>query len=138
MEQLSYNLLFRWFVGLSMDESVWVPRRCTARTATGCWKARLPRSSSPRCWARRGQPTCSRNSGVYQVEDLGNPPIARRHYRSIFAADSLSVYDLRPARETCEKRHWPNRFAGDIFLVRTHYGDDEQNTPATTVALTGC
>src|SRR5271155_2763997 len=25
MEQLEYNLLFRWFVGLSMDESVWVP-----------------------------------------------------------------------------------------------------------------
>src|SRR5450631_4544068 len=25
MEQLSYNLLFRWFVGLNMDESVWVP-----------------------------------------------------------------------------------------------------------------
>lgn len=25
MEQLSYNLLFRWFVGLNMDETVWVP-----------------------------------------------------------------------------------------------------------------
>ena len=25
MEQLGYNLLFRWFVGLNMDESVWVP-----------------------------------------------------------------------------------------------------------------
>ena len=25
MEQLSYNLLFRWFVGLNVDESVWVP-----------------------------------------------------------------------------------------------------------------
>ena len=25
MEQLEYNLLFRWFVGLSIDESVWVP-----------------------------------------------------------------------------------------------------------------
>jgi Transposase DDE domain/Transposase domain (DUF772) len=25
MEQLTYNLLFRWFVGLNMDESVWVP-----------------------------------------------------------------------------------------------------------------
>ena len=23
MEQLSYNLLFRWFVGLEMDEPVW-------------------------------------------------------------------------------------------------------------------
>jgi transposase len=25
MEQLEYNLLFRWFVGLNMDEKVWVP-----------------------------------------------------------------------------------------------------------------
>jgi transposase len=25
MEELSYNLLFRWFVGLNMDEPVWVP-----------------------------------------------------------------------------------------------------------------
>jgi transposase len=25
MEQLQYNLLFRWFVGLNMDEPVWVP-----------------------------------------------------------------------------------------------------------------
>ncbi len=23
MEQLEYNLLFRWFVGLSMDDPVW-------------------------------------------------------------------------------------------------------------------
>ena len=26
MEQLEYNLLYRWFVGLNMDETVWVPR----------------------------------------------------------------------------------------------------------------
>ena len=25
MEQLEYNLLFRWFVGLGMDDAVWVP-----------------------------------------------------------------------------------------------------------------
>jgi transposase len=25
MEQVAYNLLFRWFVGLSVDEPVWVP-----------------------------------------------------------------------------------------------------------------
>ena len=25
MEQLDYNLLFRWFVGLTMDDAVWVP-----------------------------------------------------------------------------------------------------------------
>ncbi|MEZ5842119.1 MAG: transposase, partial [Hyphomicrobiaceae bacterium] len=25
MEQLDYNLLFRWFVGLEMDEPIWAP-----------------------------------------------------------------------------------------------------------------
>ena len=29
MEQLDYNLLFRWFVGLGMDEAVWVPTTFT-------------------------------------------------------------------------------------------------------------
>ena len=29
MEQLNYNLLFRWFVGLSMDDRVWVPETFT-------------------------------------------------------------------------------------------------------------
>ena len=27
MEQLDYNLLFRWFVGLDVDDRVWVPTR---------------------------------------------------------------------------------------------------------------
>ena len=25
MEQVQYNLLYRWFIGLAMDEAVWVP-----------------------------------------------------------------------------------------------------------------
>ena len=29
MEQINYNLLFRWFVGLGMDEPVWVPTSFT-------------------------------------------------------------------------------------------------------------
>ena len=29
MEQLDYNLLFRWFVGLSMDDAVWSPTTFT-------------------------------------------------------------------------------------------------------------
>ncbi|MGH9367230.1 MAG: NapC/NirT family cytochrome c [Thermoanaerobaculia bacterium] len=45
------------------------------------------------------------------------------------------VRELRPARETCEHCHWPQKFTGDKFLVRTKYGDDEQNTPSTTVLL---
>jgi transposase len=29
MEQLEYNLLYRWFVGLGMDDAVWVPTTFT-------------------------------------------------------------------------------------------------------------
>ena len=29
MEQLQYNLLFRWFVGLGMDDTVWAPTTFT-------------------------------------------------------------------------------------------------------------
>ena len=35
MEQMDYNLLFRWFVGLSMDEPVWDPT-VFARIANAC------------------------------------------------------------------------------------------------------
>jgi hypothetical protein len=42
---------------------------------------------------------------------------------------------LRPARETCEHCHWPERFTGDKLLVKTSYKDDERNTPQTSVVL---
>ena len=42
---------------------------------------------------------------------------------------------LRPARETCEQCHWPQRFSGDKFVVKTSYKDDEKNTAQTTVML---
>lgn len=45
------------------------------------------------------------------------------------------VKELRPARDTCEQCHWPQKFHGDKFLVRTKYSDDEANTPLTTVLV---
>lgn len=42
---------------------------------------------------------------------------------------------LRPARETCEHCHWPQRFTGDKFVVRSSFKDDEKNTQQTTVLL---
>lgn len=38
------------------------------------------------------------------------------------------VENLRPARETCERCHRPERFAGDLVRVHTTYLPDEQNT----------
>ena len=35
MEQLDYNILFRWFVGLTMDEPVWDPTVFT-KNRDGC------------------------------------------------------------------------------------------------------
>jgi NapC/NirT cytochrome c family, N-terminal region len=42
---------------------------------------------------------------------------------------------LRPARDTCEHCHWPQRFTGDKLLVKTNYKDDEKNTAQTSVVL---
>ena len=46
------------------------------------------------------------------------------------------VHQLRPARETCEKCHWPARFYGDRIKVVPHYLPDSTSTPTyTTLAL---
>ena len=42
MEQLDYNFLFRWFVGLSIETRCGM-RPCSARTGSGCWRARWRR-----------------------------------------------------------------------------------------------
>ena len=46
------------------------------------------------------------------------------------------VHNLRPARETCEKCHWPETFYGDRLKRFAHFQDDEKSTPLyTTLAL---
>ena len=42
------------------------------------------------------------------------------------------VHNLRPARETCEKCHWPEKLHGDKVVTRRDYGDDEANTVTET------
>jgi hypothetical protein len=42
---------------------------------------------------------------------------------------------LRPARETCEQCHWPQRFSGDKFILKTNYKEDEKNTALTTALI---
>lgn len=45
------------------------------------------------------------------------------------------VHHLRPARDTCEECHWPDRFHGEKVVTRTRFEDDQANTPRTTVFL---
>jgi hypothetical protein len=42
------------------------------------------------------------------------------------------VHNLRPARETCEQCHWPEKFHGDKVKVIREYADDEANTESAT------
>jgi hypothetical protein len=69
----------------------------------------------------------SKLSGSWQVVsvafDLYPRPIA------------APVHNLRPARETCEQCHWPNKFVGDRFKVNTHFSEDEANTETKTVLV---
>jgi hypothetical protein len=42
------------------------------------------------------------------------------------------VENLRPARDTCEVCHQPDKFHGARLIVRKHYEEDEQNTETIT------
>lgn len=39
------------------------------------------------------------------------------------------IKNLRPARETCEECHWPQKFSGNIDRTYQHFLADETNTP---------
>jgi hypothetical protein len=45
------------------------------------------------------------------------------------------VHNLRPARETCETCHWPQKYGEDRLRVIPKYADDETNTLTKTVLL---
>jgi hypothetical protein len=46
------------------------------------------------------------------------------------------VHSMRPARDTCENCHWPEKFHADEVRVFREFAEDEQNTEtATTLTL---
>jgi hypothetical protein len=42
------------------------------------------------------------------------------------------VHQLRPARETCEKCHWPAKFYGNRLVTKVRYQNDEGSSPRYT------
>ncbi len=63
----------------------------------------------------------SKLNGVHQLFDVA----LDRWPRPI----QTPLGNLRPARETCEQCHWPQRFIGNIDRTDYHYLSDETNTP---------
>ena len=63
----------------------------------------------------------SKLSGAYQVYAT----LANKYPRPI----PSPVANLRPAQETCEQCHWPEKFWGAQLKVFDHYQYDEANTP---------
>jgi nitrate/TMAO reductase-like tetraheme cytochrome c subunit len=62
----------------------------------------------------------SKLSGAYQLYSV----TFNKYPRPI----KTPVHNLRPAQETCEQCHWPEKFFGAQMKVFNRYGYDEQNT----------
>ncbi len=45
------------------------------------------------------------------------------------------IHNLRPARETCETCHWPQKYGGERLRVISNYADDQSNTLTKTVLM---
>lgn len=62
----------------------------------------------------------SKLSGAYQLYSV----TFNKYSRPI----TTPVHNLRPAPETCEQCHWPEKFFGAQLKVFNRYGNDEANT----------
>lgn len=63
----------------------------------------------------------SKLSGLYQVWAT-----LTHSYRTPIPTP---LKDLRPARETCEECHWPEKFSGSMEKEIWHFAPDQANTP---------
>ena len=63
----------------------------------------------------------SKLSGTYQVYAT----LARKYPRPI----PPTIKNLRPAQETCEECHWPNKFVGNLDRTYNYFLSDETNSP---------
>ncbi len=62
----------------------------------------------------------SKLSGLRQVWAVATDSYAR--------PIATPIHNLRPARETCEQCHWPEKFHGDKVIVKRHFAEDEANS----------
>jgi hypothetical protein len=62
----------------------------------------------------------SKLAGVYQIYSV----LFHKYPRPI----PTPVHSLRPAQETCEQCHWPEKFFGAQLKVITRFGHDEKNS----------
>lgn len=65
----------------------------------------------------------SKISGAYQVYAT----LADKYERPI----PTPVANLRPAQDTCEQCHWPEKFSGDLVKTYQHFLSVDSNTPYT-------
>lgn len=65
----------------------------------------------------------SKLSGLYQVYSVA--------FNKYATPIDTPVHNLRPAQETCEQCHWPQKFTGDIDRTYPGFLADEANTPFT-------
>ncbi len=65
----------------------------------------------------------SKISGTYQVYAT----LFRKYERPI----KTPIRNLRPAQETCERCHWPEKFTGNLDRTYVHFLSNAPNTPYT-------
>jgi len=69
----------------------------------------------------------SKLSGSYQVYSV----LFNKYSRPI----PTPIQNLRPARETCERCHWPQHFYSEKKHINTYFLSDEENTRQVTTML---
>ena len=126
MEELDYNLLLRWFVGLNMDDPDWQPTTFK-ETGAGCWAARPRRPSSTHSLVglRGGSPLRRalhpRRYAVGALRELEELPSEQRSEEPRAPDDpvnlTVNLHGERRCNDTHEVDHRPGRYTGRTHCV---------------------
>jgi hypothetical protein len=81
MEQLDYNMLYRWFVGLNMDDPIWNVTVFT-KNRERLLKGDIAQGFFQRCWNRRAHRVCCRRITSQWTERWSKPGQDRRVFNA--------------------------------------------------------
>ena len=106
MEQLNYNLLFRWFVGLSSDDPVWVPETFTKN------RDRL-----------QGNDILQKFMAALLAHKMVRPLLSNEH----FSVDGTLI-EAWASQKSFRPKDGPNEGDGDNYRGQKRKNDTHQST----------
>lgn len=115
MERMEFDLLFRWFVGLGIDDPVWDATIFTKKPRPGARGRGGRTRSSPLCWGSRGRSGFCPPSTSRSTDGTGGFIVGS--VEAVAAVDRVRSLDRGAVRRYFESRFTVQRMASGYLAA---------------------